>query len=129
MNNPLGQNLYVTGWCVECDLSPQGVEAALTHLVEQIRMDTGGLPAQVWKFPVAGKGGTGVTAVQPLVESFNLGYRPAGAAIGDTWTDHNHCFFVIASCRPYDIRTVGDWLHAFIGRVISFGNFDLAGVQ
>jgi hypothetical protein len=123
----LGKNLYVTGWCVECSLSPQGVEAALMHLVDQIRMDTGGIPAQVWKFPVTGKGGAGVTAVQPLVESFNLGYLPAGAVIGDTWTDHNHCYFIIASCRVYDVDIVKDWLHTYIGPIISYGNFDLKG--
>jgi hypothetical protein len=127
-NDSLGKDLHVTGWCVECTLTPQSVEAALVHLVEVIRMDTGGMAAQIWKFPLTGKGGAGVTAVQPLVESFNLGFRPAGALIGDTWTDHDHCFFLIASCRPYDVRQVGDWLHAFIGRVISFGSFDLAGV-
>jgi hypothetical protein len=125
----LGQNLFVSGWCVECCLTPQAVEAVLVHLVEQIKMDTGGLTAQVWKFPIAGKGGAGVTAVQPLVESFNLGCLPAGAVIGDTWTNHTHCFFIIASCRSYDKQMVGDWLHSFIGKVYSSGNFDLFGGQ
>jgi len=123
----LGQNLYVTGWTVECSLSAQEVEAVLVHLVEQIAMDTGGMPCQIWRFPVTGKGGVGVTAVQPLVESFNLGLYPAGAVIGDTWTAHKHAFFVIASCRPYDKRTVGDWLYSRVGRVISSGEFDLFG--
>jgi hypothetical protein len=127
MPNTLGRSLFVTGWCVECRLTPQAVEAALMHIVEQIRMDTGGMDAQVWRFPIAGKGGAGVTAVQPLVESFNLGFLPAGAVIGDTWTDHDHCYFIVASCRPYDTRQVGDWLNSFVGRIISFGNFDLAG--
>jgi hypothetical protein len=90
-------------------------------------MDTGGMSAQVWRFPVAGKGGAGVTAVQPLVESFNLGFKPAGAVIGDTWTDHNHTFFVIASCREYDNRKIGEWLSCYIGKIISFGEFDLKG--
>ncbi len=125
----LGQNLYVTGWTVECDLTPQGVEAVLVHLVEQVKMDTGGLPAQVWTFPINGRGGAGVTAVQPLVESFNLGFRPVGALIGDTWTDHNHTFFLIASCCQYDKRIVGDWLTCFVGRIISFGQFDLVGAN
>ena len=125
----LGKNLYVTGWCVECNLSCQGVEAALTHLVEQIKMDTGGMSPQVWKFPIQNKGGSGITAVQPLVESFSLGCLPAGAVIGDTWADHNHCFFVIASCKPYDIDTVRSWLHSFIGQIISFGKFDLEGIN
>ena len=127
MIESLGQSLHVTGWTVESQLTPQAVEAVLMHLVDLIRMDTGGMAAQVWKFPLAGKGGAGVTAVQPLVESFNLGFRPAGSVIGDTWTDHEHCFFLIASCRPYDKRTVGDWLTSHVGRILSFGEFDLAG--
>lgn len=128
MEQPLGQKLFVSGWTVECNLSPLGVEAALVHLVEQIKMDTGGMPCQVWQFPLeSGQGGAGVTAVQPLVESFSLGLRPAGAAIGDTWTDYNHVFFVIASCREIDMRQVGDWLTGFCGRIIDSHEFCLAG--
>ena len=126
----LGQNLYISGWCVECQLTAQGVEAALVHLVEQIGMDTGGLGAQVWRFPLGnGKGGSGVTAVQPLVESFSLGCIPAGTVVGDTWTDHDHCFFVVASCKPFDTREISDWLRMYIGKVVSCGRFDLRGVS
>lgn|SRR5574343_189165 len=124
----LGQSLYVSGWCVECKLSPQAVEAALMYLVELIRMDTGGMPCQVWKFPTEqGKGGVGITAVQPLVESFALGFLPQGLVIGDTWEDHSHAFFIVASCKPYDHEKVRCWLHSNIGRVLSFGRFDLTG--
>lgn len=123
----LGLNLHVSGWCVDCRLRLQEVEAALVHLVEQIKMDTGGLPCWIQAYPLEGKGGTGVTAVQPLVESFALGCQPAGAVIGDTWTDHHHAFFVIASCRPYDKRAVGEWLHAHLGKIIDFGEISLKG--
>jgi hypothetical protein len=45
--------------------------------------------------------------------------------IGDTWTDHAHTFFVIASCRQYDVRQVGDWLTQYVGKIISFGEINL----
>jgi hypothetical protein len=32
-----------------------------------------------------------------------------------------------AICRPYDKRIVGDWLHCHLGKVLSFGAFNLAG--
>lgn len=128
MTETLGQKLFVTGWTVDCRLSPREVEAALVHLVDQIRMDTGGIPCQVWQFPLpSGQGGAGVTAVQPLVESFSLGLRPAGAVIGDTWTDHGHTFFVVASCREINVRQVGDWLHGFLGQIIDFHEFEMSG--
>jgi len=124
----LGLNLHVTGWCVDCRLSALEAEAVLVHLVEQIEMDTGGLPAKVWHFPInGGQGGEGFTVAQPLVESIALGLQPVGAMVADIWSEHHHSFFLIASCNPYDKRTVGDWLHSHVGRVISFGEFDLFG--
>ena len=123
----LGQNLFVSGWCVETTLTPHEVEGTLQHLVELIEMTTGGLPCQVHAFPLDGKGGIGITAFQPLVDSFCLGVQPVGAVIGDTWDDHFHCFFLIASCKPYSRDLVTDWFETHYWKVISSGSFDLYG--
>jgi hypothetical protein len=127
MTITLGQNLFVTGWTVETTLTPHEVEGTLQHLVELIQMDTGGMPCQVHSFPLHGKGGIGITAFQPLVESFSIGVQPVGAAIGDTWDDCGHIFFVIASCKPYSRDLVADWFETHSWHVISSGSFDLYG--
>jgi len=127
MPKTLGQNLYVTGWCLDCRMTLHEVEGALQYLVSLIEMDTGGMPCQISTFPLNGKGGLGITAVQPLVESFSLGLQPAGVAINDTWTDHHHCFFLIASCKPYSKQRISEWFHENLGHIISSGEFDLYG--
>jgi hypothetical protein len=129
MKNILGQNLHVAGWMVEATLTPHEVEGMLQHLVDLIQMNTGGMPCHIHAFPLDGKGGTGITAFQPLVESFSLGVQPVGAVIGDSWDDFNHVFFLIASCKPYPRAWVSEWFESRGFRILSDGFFDLVGVQ
>ena len=126
MNQTLGTNLFISGYCVRGHFSPQEIEARLIHLIEQIKMETGGMPADVRIYPLNDKGGVGSTVFQPLTDSASMGLAPGGAMIGDTWHDHDHTFFLIASCKTYDFRAVGDWLNSHVGDVISSGKFNLS---
>jgi S-adenosylmethionine/arginine decarboxylase-like enzyme len=51
----------------------------------------------VWRYPVDGKGGLGMTIMQPITESF--------LAI-DTWPDHDGAYLIIASCRRFGISSL-----------------------
>lgn len=129
--NDLGKNLKVAGWCVEGRIEPLRIEAILQYLVELAEMDTAGIPAQAWTFPlIDGRGGTGQTVVQPFVElqplseSFCTGLLP-GLVINDNWPEFHHTFFLIASCKPFDPFTIKNWLHCNVGDVLSWGEFVL----
>ncbi len=74
-----------------CDLINKKILAA-------IKMNTGGIAPQCWNFPTKeGKGGVGVTFIQPLVESF---------IIWDTWVDNDGAFCFVVSCKEYDPQIV-----------------------
>lgn len=64
------------------------------QILSTIQMHTGGIAPQCWNFPTEdGKGGSGVTLIQPLVESF---------IIWDTWVDNEGAFCFVVSCKEYD---------------------------
>jgi hypothetical protein len=46
-----------------------------------------------WKFPLHGAGGTGLTIIQPITESF---------LVIDTWPDHRGAYLFICSCKPFE---------------------------
>jgi hypothetical protein len=65
-------------------------------------MNTSGIRPSVYRFPTpGGKGGTGFTHIQPIVESF---------IVADWWDDLGHFFYVFASCKPYK----PDWIRKVI---------------
>lgn len=78
----------------------------VTHrIIEAIQMNVNGLSPKVWKYPMNdGKGGVGITFVQPLVESF---------IAWDTWEDHNGAFIFIVSCKEYDVSLVDSILSEY----------------
>ena len=64
------------------------------RILSTIRMNSGGMSPKCWEFPTEeGKGGSGITLVQPLVESF---------IIWDTWVDNDGAFCFVVSCKEYD---------------------------
>jgi S-adenosylmethionine/arginine decarboxylase-like enzyme len=73
------------------------------EMVTAINMNCDGLFAASWDFPVfGGKGGTGTTFIQPLVESF--------IAV-DSWPELDMVYFFIVSCKEYDENIVIDLLN------------------
>jgi S-adenosylmethionine/arginine decarboxylase-like enzyme len=65
----------------------------LSRCVADLGMTKAGEPA-IWRYPVDGKGGNGMTACQPITESF---------IVADTWPDHDGAYLHISSCRPFAI--------------------------
>jgi hypothetical protein len=116
----LGLRLTVSGYVVDGSHPPLWIEYILSKLVNSIGMSTGGMKAQVWQYPLDGKGGAGQTIVQvqPLLESF---------VVADTWPGHDHIFVVLASCKPYSIEEVRKFLTLNLGPVLDVGDFNLEG--
>lgn len=128
--NSLGLELYVSGFMTEGHREPDELTTDLGRVVNFIGMDSGGMKPQVWIYPIHdGKGGVGSTNAQPLVESiaFNMssGKIPGGLFISDSWADHNHVFWVIASCREFCHRRLGSWLNENVGAVLDDFRGDL----
>lgn len=77
----------------------------IVRAVKDLGMTPAGPPA-VWKYPIEdGKGGEGMTACQPIVESF---------LVIDTWTDLAGAYLHISSCKEF---SVGD----LVNTILDFG--------
>jgi hypothetical protein len=72
--------------------------AFLVELAAKLGMTCVAAPAQ-WSYPMDGRGGNGVTIVQPITESF--------IAI-ETWPDHGGAYLFVCSCKSIDTRTIYD---------------------
>ena len=68
----------------------------ISVLAHEINM-TPAYEPQVWNFPHEDKGGTGILAVQPIVQSF---------IVADTWPINNGAYLHICSCKPFDPEPV-----------------------
>lgn len=68
--------------------------------------------AAVWNYPIEGRGGVGMTAFQPLMESF--------IAL-DTWSDHDGAYLFIASCRKFDVSQLAKTIREFALGVVDSG--------
>lgn len=117
MAEVLGTRLIITGWRLAGRVSPVRLAYILSQVVIIAGMDTGGLKPKIWSYPtLEGKGGSGETICQPLVESL---------IFGDAWQDLNVTYVVLASCRPYCSQAIGSYLAKEIGPVLRMGNFEL----
>ena len=77
-------------------LSDDAWRAFLVDCVSAMGMTTAGDPA-VYRYPLDGKGGTGLTIMQPITESF---------LVVDTWPDHDGAYLHVSSCKPFDIGSL-----------------------
>jgi hypothetical protein len=76
-----------------------------TRVLNAIKMNTGGIFPSCWNFPTnEGKGGTGITLIQPLVESF---------LIWDTWVENKGAYLFVVSCKEYDAEVVENILREY----------------
>lgn len=73
-----------------------------TTVISAINMNISNLSPKCWQYPLEnGKGGTGITLIQPLVESF---------VAWDTWVDYEGAYFFVVSCKEYDPKIIEDIL-------------------
>jgi hypothetical protein len=106
----LGDALHVTLLKLAGTLAPGDMALALRELVELVGMSAAGLAPMIWSYPLPdGAGGLGNTICQPLVESF---------VISDDWPDLGHTYLVLASCRPYSVKAVKEFLAGRIGKIL-----------
>jgi hypothetical protein len=98
----LGENLYVSVFILRAAPPRREMEILLKKAVGFIGMNTAGMPAKAWIYPLSdGRGGIGETICQPLVESF---------IVSDSWRDLGKTYIVLASCRRYSPQAVAAFL-------------------
>ena len=146
-NEILGTKLRVAGFACLGTVAPDRLSHVLSQTVALVGMSTGGMEPKIWAYPLpGGQGGEGVTAVQPLVESFLavIGFRlswwkkiilkliffffPPGILCIDTWPSLSSgakVYFVLASCKPFSLDAVCAYLSKEIGPVVKQGYFEL----
>ena len=115
----LGERLRVAGFCCLGVVSSVRLIQLAKTLVQLVGMDTAGMEAKVWSYPLPdGKGGVGQTICQPLVESL-LAF--------DTWPvlTSPRIYVILASCREFDMVEVEEFLGAEVGQVVRSGYFEL----
>jgi hypothetical protein len=122
----LGQELYSAVLAVQGRISKPEALRLLALIIRNIKMRTGGMPAQVWDYPTAaGEGGAGqsiiqpcFTLVQPLVESLSQ-IIPGSAAI-DTWQELDGFYVIVHSCRYFKANSLVRYLFTLGWPVLSW---------
>jgi hypothetical protein len=120
----LGTKMRIAGFGCLGTVAPQRIGHVLAQITALAGMDRAGMDPQVWVYPLPdGRGGTGITAIQPWVESF--------LAV-DTWPALEHkgkgvpkVYVAMASCRPFSIDAVCAYLSKEIGPVVRRGYFEI----
>lgn len=120
----LGTKMRIAGFGCLGKVPADRLAHILSQLVALVGMSTGGMEPKTWSYPLPdGRGGTGETAVQPLVESF--------LAL-DTWPTLVHkgkgvpkVYVILASCCPFSIDAVCAYLSKEIGPVVRQGYFEI----
>ena len=93
---PLGERMHSAGMVVKGALAEMRWLELLTAVAKAIGMEPVGEP-KVWTYPFEGKGGTGMTILLPITESF--------LAL-DTWPDHDGAYLFVCSCRPFYTKDI-----------------------
>lgn len=87
----LGRRMYARGFVLRGRLPVNKWKRFLVACAKAMGMAPIASPA-IWKYPVNGKGGKGLTLVQPITESF--------LAL-DTWSDHDGAYLFVCSCKRF----------------------------
>lgn len=96
MKPALGIRMYTRGTVLVGKLHVDAWKGLLKAVTDAIGM-TPAYDMACWKYPVAGKGGTGHTIVQPITESF---------LCLDVWDDHNGAYLFIVSCKAFNAKNL-----------------------
>lgn len=93
----LGTRMHTQGFALKGKMEAARWQSFLCAVAEAMGMTPTGHPA-MWKYPLAnGAGGTGITLIQPITESF--------LAI-DIWPDHGGAYLQICSCKFFSKSNV-----------------------
>ena len=107
----LGMRMYSQSLVLRGRLTADDWKAFLAECAKAMGM-TPIAEASIWEYPVEGKGGSGMTAFQPIVESF--------IAL-DTWPDFSGAYLFIASCRKFDVAQLVKPIQRFAIRLDDSG--------
>lgn len=89
----LGDEMYFQGLVLRGALDARGWRRFLATCATDLGMTPAGEPA-TWTYPTdEGAGGSGLTIVQPITESF--------LAL-DTWSDRGGAYLFICSCKRFE---------------------------
>ena len=90
----LGRRMYTQNIVLRGRLDADEWKAFLSECIAAMGMISGG-DAAAWEYPTPdGRGGRGITVVQPMTESF---------IVVDAWPDHDGAYLHISSCRKFDV--------------------------
>ena len=98
-----GRTMHTQGAVLKGTLSEGQWRTFLLQATFDMEMTPAGEPA-VYHYPLDGKGGNGMTLMQPLTESF---------MVVDTWPDHDGAYLHISSCKPFALRQIMGALDEF----------------
>ena len=99
-----GERMHCAGIVLKGTLPADRWIEVLAAIAGAIGMEAVEKPA-VWTYPtVAGKGGTGLTVVLPITESF--------LAL-DTWSDHDSAYLFVCSCRLFHTADIDKVAQSF----------------
>lgn len=92
----LGAEMHVAAFSVVGVMAENQWREFLATLAGALGMTVCAAPAQ-WAYPMDGRGGNGLTIVQPITESF--------IAV-ETWPDHAGAYLFVVSCKPISHKSV-----------------------
>ncbi len=98
-----GRHMHTQGAVLKGVLSETHWRAFLMRCALDMGMTSAGEPA-TYRYPMDGKGGNGLTIMQPITESF---------LVIDTWPDHDGAYLHISSCKPFALRQIMGALDEF----------------
>jgi S-adenosylmethionine/arginine decarboxylase-like enzyme len=87
----LGTRMHSQGFVFKGKMETGRWQSLLCAAAEAMGMSPVAHPA-LWRYPMEGAGGNGITIVQPITESF--------LAL-DIWPDHDGAYLFVCSCKPF----------------------------
>jgi hypothetical protein len=100
----------------------------IKRLVYFLGMDRAGMDPDIRSYPIPdGRGGEGLTIMQPYVEPMKILHQPltTSFAIIDSWPELGQFTLTIKSCVRFDPLAVLQEVSRIFGRVLDFYIWDL----
>lgn len=111
----LGKRMHFQGFALRGQRREWDWRAFLLDVCISLGMAPSGDPS-AWHYPIEGKGGQGMTLIQPITESF--------LAL-DTWPDHDGAYLLIASCRHFSADQIAPIVEGYGLEFIDRSDFSM----